>query len=123
MGRIISTLRSITAEGPTTPRPGPDDPALAALVRSSVDLARLLAVQKAEFRVWMPPLVAHQRTTFDEVTMEDLGGGEDEEGGLAAREVWCVAFPGIIKRGDETGGHLQYENVVAKARVLCKPDE
>lgn len=68
----------------------------------------------------MPPLAAHQVTAFEGRTMEDIGGGEygEEE----EREVWCVAFPGVIKRGDESGGQMQFENVVAKARVLCRPE-
>jgi activating signal cointegrator complex subunit 1 len=102
------------------------DQALRALVHTSVDLARLLAVQKAEFRVWFPGLVAHQRTAFEAASMEDIGGEEfdeqEEGGGLAGREIWCVAFPGVIKRGDETGGQLQYRNVIVKARVLCRPE-
>lgn len=53
--------------------------------------------------------------------MEDLGG-EDEES-LTGREICCVAFPGVIKHGDEHGGHLQYRNVILKARVLCSPEE
>lgn len=90
---------------------------------SSVDLARRLAVQRAEFRVWMPGLAAHQRAAFEARSMEDIGGEEyDGEEGLDEREIWCVAFPGVIKRGDESGGQLQFENVVAKARVLCRPE-
>jgi hypothetical protein len=97
------------------------DQALRVLINNSVELARLLAVQTAEFRVWMPDIVPHQRTTFDGATMEDIGGEEDGEDGLSAREICCVAFPGVIKRGDESGGHLHYRNVIAKARVLCGP--
>ncbi|KEZ46168.1 hypothetical protein SAPIO_CDS1041 [Scedosporium apiospermum] len=119
IARINTTLDALTDDCSTPQR----DQTLRSLVQSSVDLARLLAVQKAEFRVWMPGMVAHQRTTFDGRTMEDLGGEEDDEEGLSAREIWCVAFPGVIKRGDESGGHLQFENVIAKARVLCRPEE
>ncbi|RTE83362.1 hypothetical protein BHE90_002182 [Fusarium euwallaceae] len=48
-------------------------------------------------------------------------GGEDEEA-LTEREICCVAFPGVIKHGDENGGHLQFRNVIVKARVLCSPE-
>jgi hypothetical protein len=52
--------------------------------------------------------------------MEDVGG-EDEEA-LVDREISCVVFPGLIKKGDESGSHLNvYRNVIAKARVFCIP--
>ncbi|GKT50014.1 uncharacterized protein ColSpa_10196 [Colletotrichum spaethianum] len=96
------------------------DAALRALVISAADLARQLAVQKAVFRVFVPDIVPHQRTRFDPATMEDIGG-EDEDA-LARRDIACVTFPGVIKRGDESGSHMQYQNVIAKARVLCSPE-
>ncbi|KAM7217745.1 hypothetical protein V8F06_006879 [Rhypophila decipiens] len=96
------------------------DQALRALVSSAIELSRLLVVQRAIFKVSMPELLPHQQTMFDPSTMEDIGG-EDEEG-LEEREICCVTFPGIIKRGDESGGHLQYRNVISKARVLCSPE-
>lgn len=80
-------------------------------------------MQKASFRVWMPELAPHQRTAFETRTMEDIGGEEyEEDEGLGSREIWCVTFPGVIKRGDESGGQLQLENVIAKARVLVDPN-
>lgn len=93
---------------------------LRGLVTSAIELSRLLAVQKAVFKVFMPDILPHQRTIFDPATMEDLGGEDDE--GLEEREICCVAFPGIMKRGDGGGGHLQYHNVISKARVLCSPE-
>jgi activating signal cointegrator complex subunit 1 len=93
---------------------------LRALVGSAVELSRMLVVQKAVFRVSMPEILPHQKVFFDASTMEDIGG-EDEDG-LTGREICCVTFPGIIKRGDETGGHLQYTNVISRARVLCSPE-
>ncbi|KAK4146484.1 uncharacterized protein C8A04DRAFT_9817 [Dichotomopilus funicola] len=111
------------------------DQGLQALVTSAVELSRLLAVQKAVFSVEMPVILPHQRTVFDAETMEDIGGGgdgygygDDDDDGADAegavgdrpvREICCVTFPGIIKRGDESGAHLQYRNVIAKAKVLC----
>jgi hypothetical protein len=90
-------------------------------VSAAIELSRLLAVQKAVFRVEMPEVLPHQRTVFDAETMEDVGG-EDEDS-LVDREICCVTFPGIVKRGDETGAHLlQYRNVIHKARVLCRPE-
>ena len=96
------------------------DQGLQALVSSAIELSRLLAVQKAVFKIEMPEILPHQRIMFDTETMEDIGG-EDEES-LANREICCVTFPGIIKRGDESGGHLQYRNVISKARVVCSPE-
>jgi hypothetical protein len=96
------------------------DQGLQALVASAIELSRLLAVQKAVFRIEMPEILPHQRTMFNADTMEDVGG-EDEDG-LADREICCVTFPGVIKRGDESGGHLQYRNVICKAKVLCSPE-
>ncbi|KAK5661446.1 hypothetical protein OQA88_11347 [Cercophora sp. LCS_1] len=93
---------------------------LRGLVTSAIELSRLLVVQKAVFKVFMPEILPHQRTMFDSTTMEDQGGEDDE--GLEEREICCVAFPGILKRGDESGGHLQYCNVISKARVLCSPE-
>ncbi|KAM7206313.1 AKAP7 2'5' RNA ligase-like domain containing protein [Rhypophila sp. PSN 637] len=96
------------------------DQALRALVSSAIELSRLLVVQRAIFKVSMPELLPHQQTMFDPSTMEDIGG-EDEDS-LEEREICCVTFPGIIKRGDESGGHLQYRNVISRARVLCSPE-
>lgn len=96
------------------------DQALRVLVGSAIELSRLLVIQRAIFKVSMPEILPHQQIMFDSATMEDIGG-EDEES-LEDREICCVTFPGIIKRGDESGGHLQYRNVISKARVLCSPE-
>ncbi|KAL2759376.1 hypothetical protein ACRALDRAFT_1074310 [Sodiomyces alcalophilus JCM 7366] len=114
--RLNGILDAITDVRATESR----DQALRVQVVSAIELSRLLAVQKATFDVYMPEILPHQETVFDASTMEDMGG-EDEEA-LARRDVSCVVFPGIVKRGDETGGHLQYRNVIAKARVLCSPE-
>ncbi|KAK3321024.1 hypothetical protein B0T19DRAFT_255693 [Cercophora scortea] len=114
--KVNSILDAITDTTSTDAR----DQALAGLVAVSIELSRLLVVQKALFRVTMPEILPHQKTMFDATTMEDMGG-EDEDS-LAEREICCVTFPGIIKRGDESGGHLQYRNVISKARVLCSPE-
>ncbi|KAJ9141973.1 Involucrin repeat protein [Pleurostoma richardsiae] len=116
VARVNRLLGAVTDARPAEAR----DQALRALVHGAVDLSRMLAVQKAVFEVSMPEVLPHQSVVFDHATMEDIGG-EDEEG-LVQREICCVAFPGIIKRGDENGGHLQFRNVIAKARVLCAPE-
>lgn len=94
--------------------------ALRQLVDSAIELSRLLVLQKAVFEVWMPAIEPHQQVIFDHDTMEDIGG-EDEEN-LVQREICCVTLPGIIKRGDENGGQLQFRNVISKARVLCSAE-
>ncbi|KAJ3525544.1 hypothetical protein NM208_g11593 [Fusarium decemcellulare] len=114
--RITRVLDSLCGTSPSEAR----DSGLRVLVNNSIELARLLVVQKAVLSVYMPAVLPHQRVVFESETMEDLGG-EDEEA-LAEREICCVAFPGVIKHGDENGGHLQYRNVIVKARVLCSPD-
>ncbi|KAJ4307169.1 hypothetical protein N0V88_000548 [Collariella sp. IMI 366227] len=114
--KVNTILSAITNTKSTEAR----DQGLQALVNSAIELSRLLAVQKAVFRVEMPEILPHQRTMFDPETMEDIGG-EDEET-LADREICCVTFPGIIKRGDENGGQLQYKNVISRAKVLCSPE-
>lgn len=93
------------------------DQALRQLINSSIELSRLFRVQKAAFEVWMPEIMPHQQILFDHATMEDIGG-EDEES-LVQREICCVTFPGVIKRGDENGSQLQFRNVISKASVLC----
>ncbi|CAH0050164.1 unnamed protein product [Clonostachys solani] len=117
----ITTQTSSSSASSTTTTSENRDNALRVLVNNSIELARLLAVQKAILRVHTPTIVPHQRTLFESSTMEDIGG-EDEDT-LAEREISCVAFPGLIKQGDESGGHLQYRNVITKARVLCSPEE
>lgn len=92
------------------------------LITTSIELSRLLGVQKAVFKVFMPDIQPYQRILFDATAMEDIGGEDLDEDGLAEREIYCVVFPGIIKRGDENGGQLQFRNVIAKARVLCCPE-
>ncbi|KUI57698.1 hypothetical protein VP1G_05027 [Cytospora mali] len=127
--RIEKTLDSITtdtsgsASGSNTTAANSTDArnqALRQLVNSAIELSRLLVMQKAVFEVWMPNIVPHQQIMFDHNTMEDIGG-EDEEN-LVQREICCVTFPGIIKRGDENGGQLQFRNVISKARVLCSAE-
>lgn len=124
IARVNRILDAVTDAASAPPATGETtntrDAGLRALVGSAADLARQLAVQKAVFRVHMPDIVPHQQTRFDAATMEDIGG-EDEEA-LSQRDIACVTFPGIIKRGDENGGHMQYQNVIAKARVLCSPE-
>lgn len=114
--RVNRILNAITDAKSSEAR----DQGLRALVVSSIELARMLVVQKAVFRVSMPVILPHQKVMFDPSTMDDMGG-EDEEG-LAQRDISCVTFPGIIKSGDENGDHLQYRNVISKARVLCSPE-
>lgn len=113
--RVNDVLDSITDGQRSDAR----DQGLRQLVTNALELARLLMTQKAVFRVIMPSIEPHQQVLFDAVTMEDIGGGEDNDDGLSQREIVCVTFPGIIKSGDETGSHLQYTNVIYKARVLC----
>jgi activating signal cointegrator complex subunit 1 len=96
------------------------DQSLRALINSSIEMARLLRVQKAVFKTFMPVIEGHQINTFDAETMDDIGG-EDEDS-LEGREIRCVTFPGMIKEGNENGEQLQLRNVIAKARVLCSPD-
>ncbi|KAF5248968.1 hypothetical protein FAUST_48 [Fusarium austroamericanum] len=115
--RITRLLDAVCGTSPSEAR----DSGLRVLVNNSVELARLVAVQKAVLRVNMPTVLPHQRIMFESETMEDLGG-EDEES-LTGRDICCVAFPGVIKHGDEHGGHLQYRNVILKARVLCSPEQ
>jgi hypothetical protein len=98
----------------------PRDQSLRVLITSSIDLSRLLRVQKAIFTVIMPSIEDHQRTMFDTEIMDDIGG-EDEDT-LHEREIRCVTFPGIVKSGDENGESSHLRNVVAKIRVLCAPD-
>jgi hypothetical protein len=117
MSRLNRLLDAVTSATPSENR----DTALRVLVNNSIELARLLTVQKAVLRVYMPQILPHQRILFEGESMEDIGG-EDEES-LAEREICCVAFPGLVKNGDEHGGHLQqYRNVITKARVLCSPE-
>ncbi|KAI1354296.1 hypothetical protein F5Y01DRAFT_12506 [Xylaria sp. FL0043] len=116
VARVNRILNNITDAKATDMR----DQALRALVTSSISLARLLVAQKALFKVTMPRILPHQRVLFEADTMDHIG--EEDEDNLAAREIRCVTFPGIIKTGDENGKHLQYRNVIAKATVLCSPE-
>ncbi|XXG97025.1 hypothetical protein Hte_003319 [Hypoxylon texense] len=116
ISRVNHILDAITDASATNAR----DHALRALVQNSVDLARLLVVQKATFKVYMPKIFPHQRVLFEASSMEDIGA-EDEDS-LAGREICCVTFPGVIKTGDENGSHPHFTNVVAKARVLCNTE-
>ncbi len=116
VSRVNRILNAITDTNATDAR----DQALHILVDSSVELARLLVVQKAVFKVNLPKILPHQSVIFEPSSMDDIGGEEEES--LTAREICCVTFPGIIKFGDENGNHPQFRNVVAKARVLCSPE-
>ncbi|TVY46065.1 hypothetical protein LOCC1_G002558, partial [Lachnellula occidentalis] len=116
VNQINTIMTSISDVQPSETR----DQSLRALINSSIELSRLLRVQKAVFTIIMPSLEGHQRTMFDPESMEDIGG-EDEDT-LSDREIRCVTFPGIVKAGDENGERGYLRNVVAKIRVLCAPD-
>jgi hypothetical protein len=118
MSRVNTILDALM---PESARSEARDSALRVLVNNSVELSRLIAVQKAILRVEMPEILPHQRVPFEADLMDDIGG-EDEEA-LAHRAISCVVFPAVVKRGDENGGHLQFRNVIAKARVLCSPED
>ncbi|KAL7909957.1 hypothetical protein GGI35DRAFT_349846 [Trichoderma velutinum] len=127
ISRITQLLDSIITTSPSSSSAPANsttgrDSALRVLIKNSIELARLLVVQKARLRVYMPSILPHQQVLFEPDTMEDMGGEEDEEN-LANREISCVVFPGVIKHGDENGGHMQFRNVIVKARVLCSPEE
>lgn len=128
LSRINRLLDSITtsssnAATSSTSTSETRDSGLRVLINNSIELARLLAVQKAVLKVFFPSILPHQRIPFETDTMEDIGG-EDEDSLLAGgRDICCVAFPGVIKHGDESGGHLQFRNVITKARVLCAPED
>jgi len=93
------------------------DQALRALINSSIELSRLLRVQKAVFTITMPSLEGHQRTMFDKESMEDIGG-EDEDM-LSDRELCCVTFPGIVKAGDENGERVFEKRRCENTSALC----
>ncbi|KAG6108232.1 hypothetical protein E4U31_007839 [Claviceps sp. LM219 group G6] len=125
--RIKRSLDAITTDGPgsTPSASGSSHPStrylsLRSLVTDAVDLARLLAAQKAVLRVYMPEVSPHQTVIFDPDTMEDMSGEDEDEEALARRQIWCVIFPGVIKHGDEKGGRMELRNVIAKARVLVR---
>lgn len=126
VNRVVDSLASdsaANADSSTAPAgvsTDARDQALRHLVSSAIELSRLLVVQKAVFEVWLPEIVPHQQITFDHATMEDIGG--EDEHSLVQREISCVAFPGLIKQGDENGGQLQFRNIISKARVLCSPE-
>ncbi|XWW92742.1 hypothetical protein V2A60_000668 [Cordyceps javanica] len=119
-GGDAATASGGTGTGSNTSSEGARDAALRVLVNNSIELARLLVVQKAVLRVHMPQVLPHQRVLFDPSTMEDVGGAEDDEDGLADREIACVVFFGVVKRGDEHGAQMQYRNVICKAKVVCR---
>jgi len=117
---IVKKVNDIMGSMSDSQRSETRDQSLRTLIKSAIELSRLLRVQKAVFSIIMPSIEGHQRTMFDAESMEDIGG-EDEDT-LHEREIRCVTFPGIVKAGDENGerGHLR--NVIAKIRVLCAPD-
>jgi activating signal cointegrator complex subunit 1 len=115
--KINSLLSALTDIQPLLQR----DTTLRALIINAIDLSRLLRVQKAVFKPIMPVIEGHQINIFDSEIMEDIGG-EDEDG-LEGREIRCVTFPGMIKEGSDGDEGTQYRNVIAKARVLCLPEE
>jgi len=117
---VVKQVNSIMDGIGDIQHPESRDQSLRSLINSSIELSRLLRVQKAAFSVTMPSIEGHQRTMFDPNSMEDIGG-EDEDT-LDDREIRCVTFPGIVKAGDENGERNYLRNVVAKIRVLCAPD-
>ncbi|PSR78815.1 hypothetical protein BD289DRAFT_344453, partial [Coniella lustricola] len=120
---VTTNSAAKTINGPAAaPDSETRDQALRQLVSNAIELSRLLVVQKAVLEVFMPRILPHRQTLFDQATMEDVGGEDEDEGQLVKREICCVTFPGIIKRGDENGTQLQFRNVISRARVLCSPE-
>jgi len=117
---VIDQLNSITDSIGDIKHNDSRDQSLRTLINSSIELSRLLRVQKAVFSIIMPSIEGYQQTMFDPESMEDIGG-EDEDT-LSEREIRCVTFPGILKAGDENGERTHLRNVIAKIRVLCAPD-
>jgi activating signal cointegrator complex subunit 1 len=112
--RVNGILDSISDATQTEAR----NQGLKGLVTSAIELARLLVVQRANLTVIMPTILPHQTTLFDPITMEDIGGEDEED--LADREISCVTFPGVEKRGGDEADHPAFRNVICKARVLCR---
>ncbi|RDA87320.1 hypothetical protein CP532_2657 [Ophiocordyceps camponoti-leonardi (nom. inval.)] len=123
---LLEALLSTSSSSPSPPHTNRDS-SLAVLVKKAVDLARLLAVQRAVLRVdhGLPPQCDDVTSTtlpaFDGEFMEDVGGLDEEA--LQTGRVACFVFPALIKWGDENGAQMQLRNVISKARVLClSPD-
>jgi len=63
---------------------------------------------------------------YDEGTMIDLGGDEDEdENGQPVREqctkiVGIVVAPALFKRGNSDGERFDYESCIKRAEVKCR---
>ncbi|RCI13253.1 hypothetical protein L249_0346 [Ophiocordyceps polyrhachis-furcata BCC 54312] len=121
---LLEALLGTTSSSSSSQSPSQTsrDSSLAVLVNKAIDLARLLAVQRAVLRVDLEqPSSDDALPPFDADSMEDVG--ELDEDALPASRVACLVFPALIKRGDENGAQMQLRNVIAKARVLClSPD-
>ncbi|KAH7040093.1 uncharacterized protein B0I36DRAFT_5553 [Microdochium trichocladiopsis] len=113
VARLNQILDSITDANTTDMR----DQAARALLSNAMELAQSLALQKARFTVKIPSVLPQEHVTYDQSTMEDTGGEDDDD--LIGRPVLCIIFPALVKNGDAAGEHLHFENVICKAKVLC----
>jgi len=57
---------------------------------------------------------------FDPEWMEDASGMEDDaDDDVRGKMVGAVAFPAVVKWGDEKGENYEKRTVIFRARVLC----
>ncbi|KAL1297540.1 hypothetical protein AAFC00_006112 [Neodothiora populina] len=88
---------------------------LSKVIDNAVALGRTLSLQRARYVFVMPEPSGNLDLPFDEELMEDVFGDEDSNDRL----VRCVAFPALLKYGDELGDDMHLNNVIVKAKVFC----
>lgn len=109
---VLFTLTSINL--PTSAQAS-----LMSLLSFAADLQRKLVLQKAEYRVTFFRNQEGRSIGFDERTMESIDALDDE--GDIRKELtfqFCVS-PSLQKHGNEEGEHLEVDNIILRARVLC----
>jgi hypothetical protein len=93
------------------------------ILNSTADLQRILALQKARYRVLFFNHDIERLFNFDDRMMEpvnDLDDAMHEDNDARARRtcLFCI-FPCLEKNGNEWGEHAETVNVLFRARVCC----
>ncbi|KAI9682679.1 MAG: hypothetical protein M1829_006666 [Trizodia sp. TS-e1964] len=94
------------------------DRGLRSIIEQAVVLSHMFRVQRAQFNIEMPSTDPDNPALFDSSRMEDISGEDEKD--LVGKKIQCVTFPVVYKAGDESGDNTHLENIIVKAKVLCR---
>ena len=100
---------------------------LQSIIFQAVKLSQMLRCQRASWSIRNAELASdHGALVFDEATMTDKQGEEEEDENSNARTpyrktVEIVVTPALFKRGNSDGERYEFETCIERAEVKCRP--